>query len=390
MRNSQKATFAEVFEIYISAVTARGVKDKTIATYKQHFHAISKRLDVSLPINRLNSTALDNMILQMRKEGLSDSSINSYTRTLKCFLSWCNEEGYTKANLKIYKAAETVKETYTDEELLTLLAKPDADCKFCEYRNWVIVNFLLNSGCRAATVRNIQNQDVDLSRRQIVLRHTKNGKVQVIPLCSAMVSILRDYMAVREGESSDYLFCNEFGGFLTENALRLAIVKYNNSRGVERTSIHAFRHTFARKYLVDCGGDAFSLQQIMGHSTLKMTRHYCNLFNDDIIENHEQHSPLAQLTRSKRQTIRHCHFWRGRDQLIVIIHSRMRRKVPKIIDMFNHCVGLIGKKLSSFPNRLNQVPFPRRVAFLFSFFVYILQYFLCFLIVVNITQFFEF
>ena len=48
MRNSQKATFAEVFEVYISAVTARGVKDKTLATYKQHFHAISKRLDVSI------------------------------------------------------------------------------------------------------------------------------------------------------------------------------------------------------------------------------------------------------------------------------------------------------------------------------------------------------
>ena len=35
MRNSQKATFAEVFEIYISAVTARGVKDKTLATYTE-------------------------------------------------------------------------------------------------------------------------------------------------------------------------------------------------------------------------------------------------------------------------------------------------------------------------------------------------------------------
>ena len=65
MRNSPKATFAEVFEVYISAVTARGVKNKTIATYKQYFHAISKRLDVSMPINRLSSTALDNMILQM-------------------------------------------------------------------------------------------------------------------------------------------------------------------------------------------------------------------------------------------------------------------------------------------------------------------------------------
>ena len=108
MINYQKATFAEVFGVYISAVTARGVKDKTIATYKQHFHAISKRLDVSMPINRLTSTALDNMILQMPKEGLSDSSINSYTRTPKCFLSWCNEEGYTKANLKIYKADTAV------------------------------------------------------------------------------------------------------------------------------------------------------------------------------------------------------------------------------------------------------------------------------------------
>ena len=33
MRNSQKATFAEVFEIYISAVTARGVKDKTLVYF---------------------------------------------------------------------------------------------------------------------------------------------------------------------------------------------------------------------------------------------------------------------------------------------------------------------------------------------------------------------
>ena len=93
---------------------------------------------MSLPINQLNSAALDKMILKMWNEGLSDSSINSYTRTLKCFLSWCNEEGYTKANLKIYKVAETVKKTYTDDEIMTLLKKPDADCKFCEYRNFFL------------------------------------------------------------------------------------------------------------------------------------------------------------------------------------------------------------------------------------------------------------
>ena len=304
MRKTQETKLSEIFTLYLASAAGRGVKDKTLQTYKQHFHSISKRMDVTVPMDCLNASDLDNMILKMREEGLSDCSINSYTRTLKVFFSWCNEEGHSNLNIKLYKAAETVKEVYTDDELLALLKKPEANCNFCEYRNWVIINFLLNSGCRAATVRNIQNQDVDLPRKQIVLRHTKNGKVQVIPLCSSMVAILRDYMVVRGGSGSDYLFCNEFGNLLTENALRLAIVRYNTARGVQRTSIHAFRHTFARKYLVDCGGDAFSLQRLMGHSTLKMTRHYCNLYNDDIIESHEQRSPLTHLTKSKRQTIK--------------------------------------------------------------------------------------
>ena len=69
-----------------------------------------------------------------------------------------------------------MKETYTDEELELLLKKPDKNCDFCDYRSWAIVNFLLNSSCRAATVRNIQNRDVDLHARQITLRHTKRGR----------------------------------------------------------------------------------------------------------------------------------------------------------------------------------------------------------------------
>lgn len=76
------------------------------------------------------------------------------------------------------KTAEGV----SNEELSLLLQKPKSDCSFTEYRNWAIINFLLNSGCRAATVRNIQIRDVDLAARQIVYRHTKNGKVQTVPL----------------------------------------------------------------------------------------------------------------------------------------------------------------------------------------------------------------
>ena len=304
MKSAPANTVEELYPSFLSAAAARGVKDKTLDTYKQHFRAISKRLDVSIPISELQKSDLDDMIFAMRESELSDRSINSYTRTLKVFLSWCNEEGHTSLNLSLYKASEAVKETYSDAELKILLKRPPANCNFCEFRNWAIINFLLNSGCRAATVRNIQNKDVDLQRRQIVMRHSKNGKVQIIPLCNSMISILHEYMAIRGGGSSDYLFCNEFGDFLTENALRLAIANYNRARGIERTSLHAFRHTFARKYLVDCGGDAFTLQKLMGHSTLNMTKHYCNIFDSEIVANYEQFSPLAQMKRSNTNCIK--------------------------------------------------------------------------------------
>ena len=106
-------------------------------------------------------------------------------------------------------------------------------------------------------------------------------------------------------EDNDPLFCTEYGLPLTENALRKSIVRYNTRRGVNKTSIHLFRHTFARKYLIDCGGDAFTLQKLLGHSTLQMTKHYCAIFDADIAKNFDNFSPLAQMKQGgERITLR--------------------------------------------------------------------------------------
>jgi integrase/recombinase XerD len=165
----------------------------------------------------------------------------------------------------------------------------------------VLVNFLMNSGCRAATARAIQNKDVELNTKRVVFRHNKNGKIQVIPLCSIMANILREYMRIRKGGPEDFLFCNVYGGELTEDAMRHAIAHYNRDRGVDSTSIHKFRHTFARKYLIDCGGDAFTRQKLLGHSTLEMTRRYCRIFDSDIAEGYDLHSPLTQMNKPKER-----------------------------------------------------------------------------------------
>lgn len=301
MNGQSRKSVAEVFEDFVLSQMAQGLSDITIATYRHHIHSISNHLDIQKPMEALTRKDLEAMIVSMRASGLAHNSISSYCRVFRTFSNWCRRAGLNIPELPNIKDKETVKEAYTDAELLALLKRPNKNCSFCEYRNWVIVNFLMNSGCRSASIRNIQNRDVDLDTRQVILRHNKNGKIQTVPLCSQMVSILREYMPIRGGKSEDYLFCDQYGGMLSMNGLRLAIARHNQSRGVEKTSAHLYRHTFARKYLVDCGGDAFMLQRLLGHSTLKMTKHYCAIYDADIAKDYDRFSPLAQLNQPKEK-----------------------------------------------------------------------------------------
>lgn len=304
MSNDDERHFDEIFELFVVSKTASGVSDATLRNYHYHMKSIERFLDTKRPMNEITKRDVERMVVEMKKAGIKHNSIATYVRFLKTFFNWCESEEISAPKVNSIKEKETVKETYTDEELEWLLRKPKKGCDFGEYRSWVMINFLMNSGCRAATARNIQNRDVDLDGMRVVFRHNKNSKIQTIPLCSVMASILKDYMKIRKGKPEDFLFCDVYGGMLTENAMRHAVAHYNKSRGVSSTSVHKFRHTFARKYLVDCGGNAFTLQKLMGHSTLKMTKHYCSLYDADIAKDYDMHSPLAQLSKPKERISR--------------------------------------------------------------------------------------
>lgn len=296
----QELNLENSFQRFISSKMANGIQEKTAKTYSDQFRAISKFMDVSIPFSKMTQQDIDDCIVAMRQSDLSYNSVASYARMLRTYMNWCNEQGLTNLIVPKIKDREMPKETYTDTELMQLLVKPKKNCSFSEYRNWVIVNLLLNSGCRAATIRAIKNKDVDIDSHRIVCRHTKNGKLLIIPLCSKMIHILREYTTIRAGEPDDYLFCNAYGEMLTDNALRNTIAHYNRKRGVNNVSLHSFRHTFAKKFIVDCHGDAFTLQKLLGHSTLVMTKRYCRIYDTEIVQAYDSISPLEQLSKPKR------------------------------------------------------------------------------------------
>ena len=88
-----------------------------------------------------------------------------------------------------------------------------------------------------------------------------------MPISNEYYPILSEYMEVRKGEPDEYLFCNQFGHQMTAGGLRAVMRTYNIRHGVNKTSLHRFRHTFAKNWILE-GGSSKKLQYALGHSKL--------------------------------------------------------------------------------------------------------------------------
>ena len=94
--------------------------------------------------------------------------------------------------------------------------------------------------------------------------------------------------------SIDGVFLNLDGRPMTDTGLKLIFRRLAVNSGVDRLHIHLFGHTFAVNYLMN-GGDVFTLQQILGHTTLEMVRRYVNLANAHVMVQHKKFSPVDRM-----------------------------------------------------------------------------------------------
>jgi len=242
----------EGFERFIQEKRAMNLSEDTIFYYNLCFRYLTDFLDENTPCHEINSNMVIDYILHMKeKTNRSDSSINTYLRGVRAIFYNLMEKGYiTPFKIRLIKAEKKIKETYTDYELEKLLKKPDMKTEtFATYRAWVIVCYLLGTGNRLRTLCNIKNGDIDFTIHEIKLKKVKNKKQYTIPLSRTLEKVLLEYMGYRKGEPDDYLFCTSYGQQLSQEALGSAIYRYNQSRGVTKTSIHLFRHPYVKHKL---------------------------------------------------------------------------------------------------------------------------------------------
>ena len=243
----------------------------------------------------------------VQDKGLSGHTINCYLRSLRIFFSWLVSEGITDSNpfdrVKIPRPPRKVIPTFADSQLQELLNV--IDLRTAEgYRDHAIILTLLDTGLRVSELCGLKLSNLWLEDGMLKVLG-KGNKERLIPVGRhaqrCLWHYINRYRPEPAGSGCDFLFLTREGRPITKDRVEKMMAYYGKKAALKgvRCSPHTLRHTAAVKFLRN-GGDVFSLQRMLGHTSLEMTRQYCELADTDVKRAHSTASPVDNLRITPR------------------------------------------------------------------------------------------
>lgn len=241
--------------------------------------------------------------LAIRSKEVSPVTVRIHYMGLHTFFSFLFKDNLIDSNpmARVEKPKKVIREipAYSKEDINKLLNTFDKDT-FVGYRNYTLTCLLFGTGMRRSEAANLRLGDIhfDLDVIKVI---GKGDKFRNVPMGISLKSILLKYLKVRKKHiaaesisSSDFVFINSrTGQRLQSNAISDIYRMIAADQGINgvRVSPHTFRHTYAKFFLLN-GGDVFSLQKILGHADIAVTKRYVTLNDKDIRTQNEKFNPL--------------------------------------------------------------------------------------------------
>jgi integrase/recombinase XerD len=147
-------------------------------------------------------------------------------------------------------------------------------------RDKCMILILLRTGMRICELLSLRPNDINLRQRMIVIPvSAKTGIGRVVYLSNDSYVALKKWMKQRDSKRM-FLFYSRSKHNMSYATARSAFIKCIRKAHLIRKgyTLHRLRHTFASEML-SAGMPLESLQVLMGHSTIEVTRRYARLTN---------------------------------------------------------------------------------------------------------------
>ena len=230
-------------------------------------------------------------------ELVSGGYVDGFVRAFRAFASWLYEQGYTEDNrlarFKYRPAKPPIIEPLTGDEVRAVLKATTS------LRDQALITTMVDTGLRASEILSLKMSDARIEDTSgMLLVMGKGGRQRVVPIDAHTQRILVQYKR-RERPTPAHPSIEEFfltrsGEPMTSATLKLLFDRLRGRVGFRRLHPHLLRHTFATHYLEN-GGDLFSLQLILGHSSLEMVKRYSHMAPGQVLARHKLYSPVAAM-----------------------------------------------------------------------------------------------
>lgn len=149
--------------------------------------------------------------------------------------------------------------------------------KYGAARNRLILKIIIYTGIRVGEALNLKVKDIAKEKDDIykVLVKGKGNKQRVVLIKSKHIySDLKEWLEIRN-ESSDFLFCNNDGGKITQAFISRIVEQILMANGIrkEKNGAHMLRHSFAT-LLYQKSQDLILVQEALGHASVETSRIY--------------------------------------------------------------------------------------------------------------------
>ena len=211
---------------------------------------------------------------EIAAKNYSISSHRQCISALKHYFELTEQEEIDTSKLKRPDRSKYLPGVLSKEEIIDLLRATR------NLKHRCILALIYASGLRIGELLNLKLRDIDVDRRQILIRQAKGRKDRYVMLAESFLPLFYNYLQTyepkiyfAEGHSEKSYTASAVRSFLKDSCRRARIRK--------KVTPHTLRHSYAT-HMLENGIDLRYIQELLGHSRPETTMIYTHVTQKDL------------------------------------------------------------------------------------------------------------
>lgn len=288
----------------------RGLSENTVRAYAGDLASLLDHL--GLPgnggtprdLSRLLTTrALRAWLAGLAEGGASRSTLARHTASVRSFTEWAHDRGLLGDDPALRLVSphpdQRLPEVLGRDSVAHLLDRAREEAGGGDpvaLRNWSMLEMLYATGIRVAELCGADLTSV-LEETQSLRVVGKGDRERVVPFGDPAAGALREWLghgrpALVTPATGGALYLGARGGRIDQRVVRGVLHRLTARAGVHDLAPHGLRHT-AATHMLEGGADLRSVQELLGHASLRTTQRYTHVDSERLSAIYRQAHPRA-------------------------------------------------------------------------------------------------